>query len=45
MGQRETERLNEIVFGAALAATVCTAAELGVADQIRRGSPRSTRRR
>ena len=43
MGQRETERLNEIVFGAALAAAVCTAAELGVADHIRRGSPRSTR--
>jgi hypothetical protein len=43
MGQRETERLNEIVFGAALAVAVCTAAELGVADHIRRGSPRSTR--
>jgi hypothetical protein len=43
VGQRETERLNEIVFGAALAVAIDTAAELGVADHIRRGSPRSTR--
>ena len=43
MGQPETERLNEILFGAALASAICTAAELGVADHIRRGSPRSAR--
>jgi hypothetical protein len=43
VGQRETEQLNEIVFGVSLAAAICTAAELGVADHIRRGSPRSAR--
>jgi len=43
VGQRETERLNEIIFEAALASAICTAAELGVADHIRRGSPRSAR--
>jgi O-methyltransferase domain len=43
VGQRETERLNEIIFGAGLASAVCTAAELGVADHIQRGSPRSAR--
>jgi len=43
VGQRETEQLNEIIFGAALASAMCTAAELGVADHIRRGSPRSAR--
>ena len=43
VGQRETEQLNEIIFGAALVCAVCTVAELGVADHIRRGSPRSAR--
>ncbi len=43
MGQRETEQLNEIVFGASLAAAICMAGELGVADHIRPGSPRSAR--
>ncbi len=43
MGQRETEQLNEIVLGAALASALCTAAELGVADHIRPGSARPVR--
>jgi len=43
VGQRETERLNEIISGAGLASAVCTTAELGVADHIQRGSPRSAR--
>jgi hypothetical protein len=43
VGQRETEELNELIFGAAVASAICTVAELGVADHIRRGSPRSAR--
>jgi ubiquinone/menaquinone biosynthesis C-methylase UbiE len=43
VGQRETEQLNEILFGTSLASAICTAAELGVADHIRRGLPRSAR--
>jgi O-methyltransferase len=43
VGQRETEQLNQILFGASLAAAISAAAELGVADHIRRGSPRSAR--
>lgn len=41
MSQRETEQLNQIVLGAALSRAVCTAAELGIADHIQPGAPRS----
>jgi O-methyltransferase domain len=39
MAQAETEKLTRIVLGAALSRAVCTVAELGVADQIKAGSP------
>lgn len=41
MAQKETEQLNTIVFGAALSRALCTVAELGVADHIQPGKPRS----
>ena len=41
MAQAETEKLTQIIFGPALSRGVCTIAELGIADQIDAGSPRS----
>src|SRR5262245_45406745 len=41
MSQTETEKLTQIVLGAALSRAVCTVAELGIADQIESGSPKS----
>ena len=41
MGQQETEKLNELMHGAALTRAICTVAELGIADQIEAGKPRS----
>jgi ubiquinone/menaquinone biosynthesis C-methylase UbiE len=41
MAQAETERLTEILWGAALSRAVCSVAELGIADQIEAGSPQS----
>ena len=41
MAQAETEQLTRIILGAALSRAVCTIAELGLADQIEVGSPRS----
>jgi hypothetical protein len=43
MPQMETEQLNQIVVGAALSRAVCTVANLGVADHINSGTPRSAR--
>jgi hypothetical protein len=39
MGQVETEQLTQMVFGAGLSRAISSIAELGVADQIERGSP------
>jgi hypothetical protein len=39
--QKETEQLNQMVLGAALSRALCTAGELGVADHIQMGAPRS----
>ena len=39
MGQKETERLNQILLCAGLSRAMCTVAELGVADHIRAGEP------
>jgi ubiquinone/menaquinone biosynthesis C-methylase UbiE len=41
MPQAETEKLTQILWGAALSRAVCTIAELGIADQIGAGSPQS----
>lgn len=41
MAQAETEKLTQILWGAALSRAVCTIAELGIADQIEAGSPLS----
>ena len=41
MGQAETEKLTQIMMGAALSRALCSIAELGVADQIEPGSPQS----
>jgi len=41
MAQAETEKLTQILWGAALSRAVCTIAELGIADQIEAGSPES----
>ncbi|MGB6449370.1 MAG: methyltransferase [Steroidobacteraceae bacterium] len=41
MAQQETERLTQLVLCAAVARTLCTVADLGVADHIRPGEPRS----
>jgi hypothetical protein len=43
MAQKETEKLNQILLGAALSRAVCTVAELGVADHIKPGVPRSAK--
>jgi hypothetical protein len=40
MGLRETDALNRMLTAAALSRTLCTVAELGVADQVSAGSPR-----
>ena len=41
MAQAETEQLTQILWGAALSRAVCTVGELGIADKIDIGSPRS----
>ena len=41
MAQAETEKLTQILFGAALSRAVCTIGELGIADHIEAGSPQS----
>jgi hypothetical protein len=41
MAQAETEKLTQILCGAALSRAVCTIAELGIPDQIEIGSPQS----
>ena len=41
MAQAETEKLTEILWGAALSRAVCTIAELDIADHIEAGSPQS----
>ena len=41
MAQVETEKLTQILWGAALSRAICTIAELGIADQIEAGSPQS----
>ena len=41
MAQAETEELTRVILGVALSRAVCTIAELGLADQIEAGSPRS----
>jgi hypothetical protein len=41
MAQSETEKLTQILWGAALSRAVCTIGELGIADQIEAGSPQS----
>ena len=41
MSQPDTEKLIEILLGAALSRAVCSIAELGVADHIQKGSPQS----
>src|SRR6202047_5104317 len=41
MSQVETQKLTQILWGAALSRAVCTIAELGIADQIEAGSPQS----
>lgn len=43
MAQKETEKLNQMVLGAALSRAICSVAELGVADHIQPGTPRSVR--
>src|ERR1700684_2140211 len=39
MGQAETEKLTQMVFGVGLSRAISSIAELGVADQIEAGSP------
>jgi hypothetical protein len=41
MGQKETDQLNQILQAVALSRALCTVAELGVADHIQAGTPRS----
>jgi hypothetical protein len=41
MAQVETEKLTQILWGAALSRAVCTIGQLGIADQIEAGSPHS----
>ena len=43
MGQRETDQLNQILHGVALTRAMCTVADLGVADHIKAGAPRSAK--
>jgi len=41
MGQAETEQLNKIILGAALSQALSVVCELGIADQIQSGGPKS----
>jgi len=41
MAQRETEQLTQIILNALLARALCTLADMGIADQITPGSPKS----
>lgn len=41
MAQRETDQLNRMLLGAALSRAICTVADLGIADHIDPGVPRS----
>lgn len=43
MGQKETDQLNRILHGVALTRAMCTVADLGVADHIPAGTPRSAK--
>lgn len=43
MPQKENEKLNQILLGVALSRAVCTIAQLGVADHVQSGAPRSAR--
>lgn len=43
MGQKETDQLNQILQAVALSRALCTVAELGVADHIEAGKPRSAK--
>lgn len=44
MGMEETERLSELIAGAALSEAICSIAELGIADHIEAGVPQSVER-
>lgn len=44
MGLPETERLTQLIAGAALSHAICSIAELGVADQIEAGTPQPVER-
>jgi len=44
MGIEETERLSELIAGAALSEALCSIAELGVADHIEAGKPQPVER-
>ena len=41
MAQAETEKLTQLLMGAALSRAVCTVAELGIPDHIESGSPQT----
>jgi hypothetical protein len=41
VAQEETDQLNRMMLGAALSRAICTVADLGVADHIHTGVPRS----
>ena len=41
MAQKETDQLNRMMLGAALSRGICTVADLGIADHIEPGVPRS----
>ena len=43
MGRKETDQLNQILQAVALSRALCSVAELGVADHIQAGTPRSAR--
>jgi O-methyltransferase domain len=43
MARTETEKLTQILWGAGLSRAVCSIAELGIADQIKAGSPQSAK--
>jgi hypothetical protein len=43
MAQRVTDELNRMMLGAALSRAICTVADLGIADYIQVGLPRSTK--
>jgi hypothetical protein len=42
VGQKETDQLNRMMLGAALCRAISTVADLGIADHIQTGTPRST---